>query len=216
MSGKSKFAWWAATLFAIVAFSVVTLDLLEQNGLIDRRTEGLLRLVINGGLGAALVAKCFRSSLSRSLHYAIVVTVVAGTGDSLFNYTEDVPQLNHVPLLGFASEWRDPIESVFAAGWMVGGFAIVYAAIMSVQRGQAELCRRVDALSQSENKLRQSNARLALALQQLRETQQQLVKRERISALGQMASGVAHDRAESGARWLVKRLRDQRVQMQHA
>ena len=104
MPGKSKFAWWAATLFAIVAFSVVTLNVLQQNRLIDKQTEGLLRLVINGGLGSALVVKCFRSSLTRSLHYAIVVTVIAGTGDSLFNYTEDVPQLNHVPLLGHASE----------------------------------------------------------------------------------------------------------------
>ena len=170
-----------------------TLNVLQQNRLIDKQTEGLLRLVINGGLGSALVVKCFRSSLTRSLHYAIVVTVIAGTGDSLFNYTEDVPQLNHVPLLRHASEWRATIESVFAAGWMCGVFAIVYAAIINVQRGQAELCRRVDPLSQSENKLRQSNARLALALQQLRETQQQLVQRERLSALGQMASGVAHD-----------------------
>ena len=111
---------------------MVTLNVLQQNRLIDKQTEGLLRLVINGGLGSALVVKCFRSSLTRSLHYAIVVTVIAGTGDSLFNYTEDVPQLNYVPLLRHASEWRTTIESVFAAGWMCGVFAIVYAAIINV------------------------------------------------------------------------------------
>ena len=39
----------------------------------------------------------------------------------------------------------------------------------------------------------QSNKRLAEALKELRETQQQIIQQERLHALGRMASGIAHD-----------------------
>ncbi len=41
--------------------------------------------------------------------------------------------------------------------------------------------------------LRNANRRLVKTLDQLQQTQQQLVRRERLSALGQMAKGIAHD-----------------------
>jgi len=44
---------------------------------------------------------------------------------------------------------------------------------------------------QADSDLRESNRQLARALTELRESQQQVVQQERLSALGQMASGVA-------------------------
>ncbi len=45
----------------------------------------------------------------------------------------------------------------------------------------------------TEERLQKSNRDLETALQQLRKTQTQMIHRERLSALGQMASGIAHD-----------------------
>lgn len=44
-----------------------------------------------------------------------------------------------------------------------------------------------------EQKLRETNRQLETALQQLQQTQQQIVQQERLRALGTMASGIAHD-----------------------
>ncbi len=46
---------------------------------------------------------------------------------------------------------------------------------------------------EAENRLKQTNQKLASALQSLSEKENQLVHQERLRALGQMASGVAHD-----------------------
>ncbi|MCS7049194.1 MAG: PAS domain S-box protein [Verrucomicrobiae bacterium] len=46
---------------------------------------------------------------------------------------------------------------------------------------------------EAEQKLRETNRQLETALQQLRQTQQQIVQQERLRALGTMASGIAHD-----------------------
>jgi PAS domain S-box-containing protein len=45
----------------------------------------------------------------------------------------------------------------------------------------------------AEAALREANSRLQSSLEELRRTQQRLVERERLAALGRMASGVAHD-----------------------
>jgi PAS domain S-box-containing protein len=45
----------------------------------------------------------------------------------------------------------------------------------------------------ASNELQQSNSKLHQALDQLKHAQDQAIKRERLSALGQMAAGVAHD-----------------------
>ncbi len=44
-----------------------------------------------------------------------------------------------------------------------------------------------------EHALRESNRQLQKALEDLRETQEQMVRRERLAAVGQLAAGIAHD-----------------------
>lgn len=46
---------------------------------------------------------------------------------------------------------------------------------------------------QAEKDLLQANQELALALEELKATQQQVIQQERLRALGEMASGIAHD-----------------------
>ena len=51
----------------------------------------------------------------------------------------------------------------------------------------------VSERKRAETMLRESHHRLQVTLDELKETQEQVVRRERLSALGEMASGVAHD-----------------------
>jgi len=62
----------------------------------------------------------------------------------------------------------------------------------SVRRALLEAEERAER-RRAEEALRESNRRLERALAELRETQQQIVQQERLRALGEMASGVAHD-----------------------
>ncbi len=64
--------------------------------------------------------------------------------------------------------------------------------VPSVRRALLEAEERVER-KRAEEALRQSNGRLVRALADLQETQQQIVQQERLRALGEMASGVAHD-----------------------
>ena len=62
----------------------------------------------------------------------------------------------------------------------------------SVRRALLEAEERTER-KRAEVALRESNRRLERTLAELRETQQQVVQQERLRALGEMASGVAHD-----------------------
>jgi len=62
----------------------------------------------------------------------------------------------------------------------------------AIQRALLDRSSRLDT-RQTEEELQKSNQRLASALVELQRTQQRIIERERLRALGQMASGIAHD-----------------------
>ena len=64
---------------------------------------------------------------------------------------------------------------------------------MSDHSARAELQRAEVERLRLESALRDSNQRLATALTQVRQMQQQLIRQEKLRAASQMASGVAHD-----------------------
>lgn len=167
------------TLFAIGIGSVVALNICEQQDVIDRQTEGFLRLVINVGIVSGLSAMTLRSNLSARLQCLILLTIIASTAETTLSFTEDVAAWNQIPIIGRNSQVRPLIEAVLPAFWMIGGFALIYVAIFAIER--------------SRRTLNQRNRRLESALASLKNAQQQLVQRERLSAFGEMASGVAHD-----------------------
>src|SRR6185295_359184 len=56
-------------------------------------------------------------------------------------------------------------------------------------RLQDELAER----ERAEAALQDSNSRLSVAVSELKRAQQQVIQQERLRAMGQMASGIAHD-----------------------
>lgn len=62
-----------------------------------------------------------------------------------------------------------------------------------LSRINGELQHEIGERRRAEDALIQSNKKLAEALSELRETQQQIIQQERLHALGRMASGIAHD-----------------------
>jgi signal transduction histidine kinase len=60
-------------------------------------------------------------------------------------------------------------------------------------RANQKLQQEIAERKRAEQALLESNRQLSAALEQLRKTQQQIIQRERLHALGRMASGIAHD-----------------------
>ena len=190
---KYRFAWTSTLLFAISIAVVVTLNILQKHALIDKQMEGLLRLLVNGSLAMILIHLTFQYSVAILLRVAIVVTIFSALGETALDYTEDVPSLDDVFLIGQNSGIRRSVESVLAAGWMLGGFSMLLLSIRSVVRADLKAKQRIEQLHRSTCELEETNQRLEQTLQELRTTQDLVVRRERLSALGEMASGVAHD-----------------------
>ena len=84
-----------------------------------------------------------RASLAAHLRIAILLTIFAGSAETLFNYTEDVAALADVPIVGDNSEIRRTIEALLTTAWMVCGFSIIFIAITSTNRSHRELQRRI-------------------------------------------------------------------------
>ena len=142
-------------------------------------TEGFFRLLINTVLCGGLWIMTWKSDLSRLLSSLIVFATLASVRDTFLSFTEDVPQWREISLIGANSRVSPVIESIASASWMIGGFMLIFASIAAIQKNQRQLKHR--------------NERLETTVSTLKETQQKLVQRERLSALGQMAGGVAHD-----------------------
>ena len=61
------------------------------------------------------------------------------------------------------------------------------------QNGALAFVHDITGRKQAEQQLRDSNRQLSEALNELRQTQRQIIQQENLRALGQMASGIAHD-----------------------
>lgn len=78
--------------------------------------------------------------------------------------------------------------AVFGVAW--GAYHI---SVRGLRARATKLAALVDERTQAQDALRRTNTELESAMAQLRQAQQTLVQQERIRALGQMASGIAHD-----------------------
>lgn len=70
---------------------------------------------------------------------------------------------------------------------------LTWSKTRELTRVNLELQRQIKSAKSVEDKLRKSNMQLSDALTKLKELQQCIIRHERLSALGQLASGIAHD-----------------------
>lgn len=83
---------------------------------------------------------------------------------------------------------------LLASHFLSGRLSVPVEKLVIVSSTHAEQRDRAEAaLYVSNEELRATNAQLGNALTELKETQQRVIQQERLRALGQMASGVAHD-----------------------
>lgn len=153
-----RYAGRAVALFAVSAVLVSALELFEDQDLITKETEGLIRLAICGTMTLFLASLTVRAPISVSLRSVILLGCAIVTAENLLSYTEDVKSLNAVPLIGKKSDIRRMLEPTLAATWMLTLFYVAYRSITGLRSLYSESLRQ-----------------------------------ERLRAIGEMTSGIAHD-----------------------
>lgn len=210
---KTGLARHIVIVFLVGTASILILDLLEDFNVIGELTESLSRFSIWGVLLAILAKSARQARLDRRIMIMGCITFGCLLIELGLGILQDVvPSTREVSLI---------TKRLTTAGWSCGGLFLVLALISSLERSQCALQRRVekrtrrlteanasleleiDQRRQVEEDLKQTetavvaqrelNRQLAAALLKLRETQAQLIQQERLSALGQVARGLAHD-----------------------
>ena len=90
----------------------------------------------------------------------------------------------------YQTAWFQSLATLafFGVAWVA-----YHISVRGLRARANRLAALVDERTQAQEALRRTNTELESAMAQLRQAQQTLVQQERIRALGQMASGIAHD-----------------------
>ncbi len=168
----NRFAWQAfCILFGWGSWILVVQPAAEAQ-LISRLTEGLLCLIPFLIAFGVLIWSSWRSKLSRPIRVTFLVLLLSVSMKLTFDITEEVRAFNDLPVIGKNSAARPEIERFVNLAWLGSGFLLLYLMV----RG-----------------FKQASQELEATLEELRTAQHHIIQRERLSALGEMASGVAHD-----------------------
>ncbi len=167
-----RFAWHALCVFFGWGGWILIVRVARQSKLIGDLTEGLLRLIPFVLAFGILIWLSRRSRLSMPIRAAFLTLLVTVTVLLTLGLTEDIRMLDDVPIIGQNSAARPGIEYFLNGAWLACTFVLFYLTVRSLVRTSQEL---------------------ESTLVKLRDAQQQSIQRERITALGEMASGVAHD-----------------------
>ncbi len=168
----SKFAWLALRVFAGLAVWVFVLKTAEQFDVLQPVVVSLLRLVPSLMCFVWLAWHSLRVHVSLAIRISFLIFVFSIFTEMILSVTEDVAAWDHVAVIGRASQTRRVIERVVTTGWFFSGFYLVVLMVKSLE---------------------QYRKTLEATVIELNDAQQQNIRRERLSALGQMASGIAHD-----------------------
>ncbi len=168
----SRFAWRVLCLFFVWGVWNILVGNAGDLGYIDEVTESLIQF-IPFVLGFAVMLWYSRQSqVSTSIKLIFLMLSVSVSATLFLNITEDIPALNDVAFIGKDSRARLLLEYILRGAWIASGFSLVYLMVHDLQK---------------------TSRLLEKALGDLNEAQAQNIQRERLAALGEMASGIAHD-----------------------
>lgn len=172
--------------------------------LVDDRPENLVALEATlQGMGLELVSgpEALERAAERDFALAILdVHMPTMTGYEAAERIRRIERSSQLPIL-FLTASHDEHAEVFR-GYEAGGVDYLFkpldpALLRAKVRVFIELFRKTRALARLnetlEEKIAERTAELERALSELRATQQEAIQRERLRALGTMASGIAHD-----------------------
>lgn len=204
-------------LVAMSCLLVVTLlvALAEDAGVVGRETENLVCLVVYVCIGGLLLTMTGSTRVPQDIRLIILFMIIVGFVPTLLRWTQYAQSADAIPILAERSVAHLPIKTIFSVLWVFSPFALIYALLRNSDRADQQLEQhvidRTRELSetnrrlnteirdriQAENELDQARRNLEVVVaarsNQLREAQSQLVRQERLSALGKMASGIAHE-----------------------
>jgi len=161
------------------SFFILLFEAAEQQQVIGHLVESVGRFIV----WAVLLTMIYFVSRSTILDppawkAGMVCGVLILVGLAI-GVTEDVRSLDSIPLVGHDSKVRPFVEKAIMCGWSCASLFLVFYLVRSLERGNRELKTEVREKS--------------LAVERLKQAERKAIQRERLSALGQMSSGVAHD-----------------------
>jgi len=159
-------------LFVLLGVWITLVQLAENLDFIEATTEGLLKLVAVIGCLLIIGWSSRQNKPSLAIKVAFFALGVGATTEIGLDFLGRIDSLEGVPLIGRGSQSREILEKCGSGLWFGSGFIFVFLIIRSLQ---------------------QSNYELTSALEDLKAAQESNIRRERLSALGEMSSGIAHD-----------------------
>ena len=182
-------------LFAFVVFAVATivLDVLQERRLISNLSESGLRAFFVLIFASIVLFTTWRAELPRSVKTCFYISTTFFVVEVCLAFFEDFSQ--HYDIAQFDSK-SNPIrhlEKLTTLGWVGSILVLSYVLTRSLEVSQVELRREVEEKTKANKALGQLNKQLETTLDDLKQTQDAVVQQERLAALGQLSSGIAHD-----------------------
>ena len=207
-----KLGIWTLGICAAV---VLASSALCSARVISEPVDGFVRVMAYLVVSAYLLVIARRSNIDSKLCKTVLLLIAVGFVPRLLGWTEDIPMLDGIPLLGHNGVFHESTVVAFGMFWIVLPFGLFYRWITSAdamqvalqasvhertlalqdsnQRLSQEMCDRLRVENELDQARRNLEAVAASRSDQLREAQSQLVRQERLSALGKMATGIAHE-----------------------
>lgn len=206
-TAPKPYAWSSFLLFLIGAAVLSSLDLAERANWIDKTTEAVGRLVVLAAMIGFLVLLAVRTNIAPLIRNVTIVFVASLLLQVALSMTHDMASLDGAVLIGRDGFGHNFVNKLAAAVWLCCGFFLMYLLLMSAKQltiANEQLSAEVELRQQAERELDQSNRSLEAtvrqrtgeleeALDKLKSAQQKVIQQEQLSAVGRLASGMAHE-----------------------